>query len=43
MNPAFTEYIAELARQHTEELKLVGVAVVFALVVIASNLALRRR
>ena len=42
MNP-ITEYLAELARQHAEELKLVGVAVVFGIVVIASNLALKKR
>lgn len=33
-----TEYLAELARQHTAELKLVGVAVVFGLLVVACNL-----
>jgi len=40
VNPVI-EYIYDLAREHTDELKLVGVAVVFGLLYVALNLAKR--
>ena len=38
-----TEYILDLARQHAEELKCIGAAAVFGVLVIAANLLLKKR